>query len=284
MAPNRKQLSLLALAELDIRVEAKFLPLTHPLEQVQQSIKEPVRTPSKSIATESAYYWDWPADVPQEPKDLFSTASLEANLIKDSQRELISDVIYATDAAGDEYWNESAEEPEPNTKPQHDSYWSWPAEPKDAHISAILKDEATRQVISVHRIVENLVLRQPADAPSQQKQENDDYWAWESSPALVVSESLDEVYSQSYWEWKSDHRSKAEVNKAEIVRSILEAESCRQQVSLAKIEENLQKTTLPESSAAQALSDEYWSWPAVEDNYWNWSAKPIAATQGYWDW
>jgi hypothetical protein len=285
MAPNRKQLNLLSLADLDIPVQAKFLPLTHPLEQAQQTIKEPVRTAAKPIVTECASYWDWTADVPEEPKDLFSASSLESNLIKDSQLELSSDIIYATDIAeNDDYWNESVEEPESATKPQHDTYWSWPADPKDARIAAILKDEAARQQFLADKIVEDLVNTRPTDTPSQQKQESDSYWSWESSSALIVSESLDEVYSQSYWEWKSDDRSKAQVNKAEIIRSILESEACRQVVSLAKIEESLQEATLPETCATQASSDEYWSWPVAEDNYWSWSAKPVAATQGYWEW
>lgn len=285
MAPNRKQLNLLSLADLDIPVQAKFLPLTHPLEQAQQTIKERVRTPTKPVTTETASYWDWPADVPEEPKDLFSASSLESNLIKDSQRELSSDIVYATDVAeNDDYWNESVEEPVSVTKPQHDTYWSWPADPEDARIAAILKDEATRQQFSADRIVEDLVNTRSIDTSSQQKPESDSYWSWESSPALIVSESLDAVYSQSYWEWKSDDRSKAEVNKLEIIRSILESEACRQVVSLAKIEENLQKATMPETCSTLASSDDYWSWPVSEDNYWSWSTKPVTCVTGYWEW
>lgn len=260
MAPNRKQLNLLSLADLDIPVQAKFLPLTHHLEQAQQTIlKVPVRTVLKPFATAS--YWEWPADVPEEPKDLFSVSSLESNLIKDSQRKLSSDIIYASDVAeNDDYWSESMKAPESNTKPQHDTYWSCPADPKDAHVAAILMDESFRQQFSADSIVENLVNTRSADIPSQHKQESDSYWSWESSPALIVNDLLDEVYSLSYWEWKSGDRSKAQVNKAEITRSILESETCRQVVSLAKIEENLQKVTLPETCASQASSVEYWSW------------------------
>jgi hypothetical protein len=282
MAPNVKRLNLLAssLADLDI-VQAKYLPLTHPSEQAQQSVQASIRTPAPT-----ASYWDWPADTPEEveePKDLFSASSLEANLVKDSQREASADIIYATDAAeNDDYWSERVVE-ETITKPQHDSYWSWPAQPQEAHIQAILEDEATRQQLSADKIVKNLVNSRFADRASQQNPACDSYWAWQS-PAQVVSDSLDEVYSQAYWEWKSDDRSKAEINKSEMIKTILASEACRQIVSLAKIEQNLKKSSLPATCATQASSDDYWSWaPAVEEGYWDWSAKSVTTGMGYWD-
>ena len=293
MAPNVKQLHLLASSLADISVvQAKYLPLTHSTEQaVQQAAPVPSRTPAQIAESDS--YWGWSADVPSTPviqqeeeqptKDLFSAASIEANLIKDSQRTPSADIIVASDAAeNDDYWAEATASAD-KTKPQHDDYWYAPANPEEAHIQAILNDEFARQSVSVQTVEKNLLAARSQSRATGQKAANDDYWAEATAPV----DSLKEAYSQSYWNWDSDVRSKAEVNKADLIESILAEEQCRQAVSCARIEQHLKSTVLPACGQTKASSDAMWSWShdaKPSDSYWDTTLPQAVGHQaGYWD-
>ena len=298
MAPNVKQLHLLAssLADLEV-VQAKYLPLTHPASDQQvaqpttQAPSVPSRTPAQIEA--SASYWDWQPEVPsvqeeavEEPKkDLFSAASIEANLIKDSQRTASANIVVAEDTAeNDYYWQERVEQAD-QTKPQHDDYWFSPANPEEAHIQAILNDEFARQSVSLETIEKHLLAARSALRATGQKPANDDYWC-ESAP-VVERESLKQVYSQNYWTWESDVSGKSESNKAALIQAILAEEQCRQLVSLARLEHNLQTSVLPACGQTKASSDEVWSWShdaTPSDSYWDTSApKAVGHQVGYWD-
>lgn len=293
MAPNVKQLHLLAssLADIDV-VQAKYLPLTHSAEQaVQEQQTAPSRTPAQIAESDS--YWGWTADVPSTPvvqeeeqpaKDLFSAASIEANLIKDSQRTTSADIIVASDAAeNDDYWAEASTVSASKTKPQHDDYWYAPANPEEALIQAILNDEFARQSVSVQTIQKNLLAARSQSRATGQKAANDGYWA----EATVPVDTLKEAYSQSYWNWDSDLRSKAEANKADVIDSIMAEEQCRQAVSCARIEQHLKSTVLPPCGQTKASSDAMWSWShdaKPSDSYWDTSLPQAVGHQaGYWD-
>lgn len=282
MAPNRKQLNLLAtsLADLElVQPQAKYLPLTHPSEQAQET----VQTPKIQSSEAPASYWDWEANVPEEPKDLFSAAAIEANLIKDSQRAPSANVIRASDVSeNDCYWDETVEEVSTTTKPQHDTYWSWPAQAQSALIQAILEEEAASQKLSTAKLLKNLLNSRSAAAKSQPNPASDNYWEW---PSQATNEDLDEAYSRAYWEWESDLPSSTPSN-SEVIAALLQQEACRQILSLERMEKNLKEFRASGDATQASSSDSYWAWPTVEDNYWDMNAQPAvaAAGQGYWDW
>ena len=108
MAPNRKNIPSLIqtfsssdLQSLQNAIQPKFLPLTHPSEEKKSTLHKP----KKPQAGSSASYWDWPADVEQEPIDVLSLSNIESNLIQ------------AANA------NAAVAETESEQVPAHDDYW-----------------------------------------------------------------------------------------------------------------------------------------------------------------
>lgn len=299
MAPNRKQLTLLteSLADLDL-VQPKYLPLTSEVQQ-QTSVKPVVAIQPQTAPSDD--YWTWTSEdvvVEEEPtKDLFSCSSIEQNLIKDAENRATTSNVIKSETTVEGYWDEATSSTTEEdiitttTKPQHDNYWAWPVNEKEARIAAILADEVARTKMSTDKIISNL--RQvPQKAVREMIAANDQYWDWESPSGLIISDALDEVYSNSYWEWSADERSEVN-NKVAFLANILQYEANRQLLSTDRIEANLQKApaTSCQVQAATATNDDYWSWstPATstsQDNYWDWNAKPAVEASGksYWDW
>jgi len=284
MAPNVKQLHLLASSLADIQVvQAKYMPLTHASVSVQQQVTPSASTPAQNVEA-SASYWEWSApttvaDVPiaiTGKKDLFSSASMEANLIQDSQRVISEDVVVSidTESDNDSYWQERVEESAVDmTEPQHDDYWYSPANPEEAHIQAILNDEFARQSVSVETIEKNLLATSSQSFVIGQVAANDDYW----TEAKPVSRSLEQVYSENYWS----------TEKVAVVSAILAEEECRRAVSLVSIEKNIQASILPACGQTKASSDAHWGWShdaKPSDSYWDNAAPAAVGHQaGYWD-
>ena len=287
MAPNKKQIAYLtdSIADVDLVVDSKFLPLTDPREaELQSTLQQRQQQQEQPI---DGSYWDWQPDeevLAEEKKEshaaLFSAERYEKNLIQDGQRGAASVIVVSSDAdtaENDAYWSEASAETANATKPQHHTYWYAPADPREALIQAIVRDEADRKVVSADNIEQNL-LRQARNLLSstrssgRQNPHYDDYWNFDTT-------LTDGAYSQAYWDWSEGQDGQVQ-----------------QLLSTDRLVENLKKmqTSSPScsgnSTARLASSDDYWSWAEgvpLADDYWNWNAQSstvaVGGAGGYWD-
>jgi len=317
MAPNRKQISAVLdpLVDNTSLVQAKYLPLTQDVTATSSQAAAPAVSAEPTIIRNSAAnddYWNWSAPVEEEQVkpaavDLFSTAHLEANLLKDAQRAE-SQVIHATShtpSMSDNYWAErvSAHLLHNETSKASDNYWVWPAqktESSDANISLValvLEAEKARHLLSASHLEANLVQDSerrakqsclPRAEQFQQKsleEQDEAYWTW-TTPTTVKAPANE--INESYWEWTTGAPS-----KESLIAGILEYEAKRQLFSASHIVANEVAASCATQAASTnvcASSDAYWSWPASdEEDYWNMRPKPAAAVveaahKGYWDW
>jgi hypothetical protein len=281
MAPNRKNVASLLeslssndLQNLQSTIQPKFLPLTdaREAEQHQQPQQQQVK------AVESVSYWDWDANVVEEPVDVLSTANIASNLIQ-AAATVVSESQPV--AAHDDYWADQSQPVVVVNKPQHVecSYWEWPAEQdsKKATIDRILAEERAFHLVSAAATEETERSASPVFLLRQvqsHKESNDQYWAWESNQ--VASHTMDASHpNANYWDWE-------EKTEEHPFQALLEYEAVRQMLTAENIVRQMQWTKVQEC-ATQNKSDDYWTWSEhYGDQYWE-APKSQAVSTGYWD-
>lgn len=272
MAPNRKNVASLELpiAEESWQnlVQSKFLPLTDPREQQQH---EQLQQKHQDFVTDSASYWDWPADTQEEEKidALFSTARIEANLIHDGKKYESSNGTQVV--AHDDYWAENShaladdDDDVRSTKPQHesDAYWLWPAN-RNLH-----KEQHAERLTSTSHIESNLGAFQipPQSSSSSTKQQHDIYWKWSAEPSRQQRKQHLQQSSQSadYWTWNTFTK---EEETQQLIQSILQYEKARHLLTADHIEKQLVAAAASAEKKKSAVA----------------AASPPVPSGGYWDW
>jgi hypothetical protein len=300
MAPNRKNVTCLVLPvnsselqNLRTTVQAKFLPLTDPLEQQQHDQSQ--QQEQNRREQESDSYWNWTAEGDtntEEEADLFSLSRIESNLIADATKYADNTVHQVV--AHDDYWAGSSvtgDDNESSTrKSQHEAahYWDWSANPE-----AYERDRAARLTSTAH-IEANLqsLVRSESVHVHTQKEHHDSYWQWDSDD--IPTHVLDPSHpNHDYWTWKVDGvPSTEEARKQKAIQAILRYEAARQLVCTDRIVESLQEISqihdLSSSSATDVDSDSYWRWSesCSDSNLVDCAAAPAVTTagKGYWDW
>lgn len=237
MAPNRKNVASLELPtdiveHLQNSIQPKFLPLTDPCEQQQH---EELQGQSQQPVTDSASYWDWPADTKAAEEDkpshmeyLFTTAHIEANLIKDAKKTAAVAATSNLAAAHDDYWCDQVEEEEhvvSQTKPQHDDYWMMPANRTE------YREQVAERLTSTDHIEGNLSAAKTKSAPSNINTAQDNYWMWKAE-----NESTQKPQINIYWQWNT--LTKRE-EKQLLIQNILEYERARQLLTADHIEKQM---------------------------------------------
>lgn len=294
MAPNRKNVASLIqtfpssdLQSLQNAIQPKFLPLTHPSEEKKSTLHKP----KKPQAGSSASYWDWPADVEQEPIDVLSLSNIESNLIQAANANAaVAETKSEQVPAHDDYWDDQVERETASVvfvnKPQHveSPYWAWPADQdsKQATIESILIEEKAYRLVSGVTSEMTEKNAEPCPEPHQvhaTKASNDQYWKWEA--AEVASHVLDDTHPNgTYWEWNKRDE------KVALLRSLLEHEAARRILAVDNIVRQLQSQKASRASCIQERFDDYWTVSeGYGDQYWEAQQTPVAATgTGYWNW
>jgi hypothetical protein len=256
-------------------VQPKFLPLTDPKEEQQQSKPE-------AQQVESITYWDWSPEVKQEPVDLFSAANIQSNLMQaattantESESQQVADY--------DDYWADLFQFiASPATQRIECSYWEWPAEQdsKKATIDRILAEERAYELVSgaTTEATESAAETPVSRHVEPSKVANDTYWTWQSQH--VAAYTLDASHpSNHYWDWDAQA---AQVQSP--LQALIEYEAAREFLTAANIVRQLQESQPVEAPRAlQASSDDYWS-ECQAYQYWDMPAAAVVSTvQGYWD-
>ena len=246
MAPNRKNIAVLELptdVASQLTVQPKFLPLTDPREQQQhEEARAEPQQQKPSAEIDSASYWDWPADTEAAVQDkkpsmehLFTTAHLEANLIKDSRSNAAAAPSKLV-AAHDDYWcddqqQEEEQQPTVSTQPQHHSnvedYWMMPAN------RTAFKEQVAERLTSAAHMEDNLrvAAASAVDTPSHTNPAHDAYWTWNSEQQQGQIPAHD-----SYWQWDT---LTPEQEQQRVLANIVESERARQLLTADHIEKQL---------------------------------------------
>ena len=296
MAPNRKSVTSivesLSNADLQSLVNPKFLPLTNPREEEQESQHEVVTRPENQ-STASASYWDWPSQEPTTTEEIhvLSCDNIVSNLIQATDSNASSESISSANqksetlAENDAYWAEgesdTASRSQSQSQPQHDDYWDWHEEhdSKRKLLEEILEEEKARHLVSGDFMVEAVKKNVASDAAQvcRCRSSSDPYWKWESPKTSSYGHRV-----HDYWNW--DRRCKPSP-----LDSLLEYEAARQILSSDNIATNLKfhhemMETTSKSDTTRPESDDYWMWSEhLGDSYWDTPATQVLTT-GYWDW
>lgn len=232
---------------------------------------------SEEAKDERDSYWDMPSENDESQEDLFSITQVQRLLVEDAVNRIRTEHQAAT--------IESATSSDPSHP--RNSYWDWPCqsqsheEQKAIIITAILKDERIRQILSTENITRN-EQHKPVSSLAPQithmhysPDHSDDYWKWDAEEKKeVVANHVDDASHpyQSYWDFPSKPTTAKDVRQ-ELIDQILKEEKIRQILSATTIQTSQDKntnstTTYVCASHTQDPSDpahRYWDFPSTEE-------------------